>query len=176
MNRRPRKPQSLQIAFWNGNGLTTKKTEMEEFVQRHQLDSVLIGETHLRASNGFSLRYFRVHRTDREGARGGGTPVLIKSTIDHHAELALDLHNIEATAITVNLATSPIKLVAAYKAPNRQFLEDDLSEIFNTRRPQRQTPIVELEADERKRHLSTPFCRRLPPPGGRYRRAHDIPA
>ncbi|GJQ79093.1 hypothetical protein Trydic_g5349 [Trypoxylus dichotomus] len=88
MNRRPRKPQ-----FWNANDLATKKTELEEFVQRHQLDAVLIGETHLRASNRLSLQNFRVHRTDREGAHGGGTAILIKSTIDHHADLALNLNN-----------------------------------------------------------------------------------
>ncbi|GJQ71903.1 hypothetical protein Trydic_g3012 [Trypoxylus dichotomus] len=97
MNRRPRKPQFVQIAFWNANGLSTKKTELEE-----------------------------------ENARGGGTAILVKSTIEHHADLALDLI-IEATAATVNLATGPVKLVAAYKAPNRQLLEDDLSEIFDTR-------------------------------------------
>ncbi|GJQ65584.1 hypothetical protein Trydic_g7682 [Trypoxylus dichotomus] len=39
MNRRPRKPQSLQIAFWDANCLSTKKTELEEFIQRHQLDA-----------------------------------------------------------------------------------------------------------------------------------------
>ncbi|GJQ65109.1 hypothetical protein Trydic_g7254 [Trypoxylus dichotomus] len=123
----------MTIAFWNANGLSTKKTELEEFVQRHQLDAVLIGETHLRAGNRLTLPNFRVYRTDRENARGGGTAILVKSTIEHHADLALDLTNIEATAVTVNLATGPVKLVAAYKAPNRQLLEDDLSEIFDTR-------------------------------------------
>ncbi|GJQ75556.1 hypothetical protein Trydic_g17639 [Trypoxylus dichotomus] len=128
----------MTIAFWNANGLAPKKTELEEFIQR------------------LSFRNFRVYRTDREGARGGSTAILIKSTTDHHADLALDTNNIEATAITVNLTTSPIKLVAAYKAPNRQLLVDDLSEIFDTwgavilrRRSQRQASVMELEADER---------------------------
>ncbi|GJQ67497.1 hypothetical protein Trydic_g8321 [Trypoxylus dichotomus] len=135
MNRRHRRPQSMTIAFWNANGLPPKKYELEEFIQRQQLDAVLTGETHLPASNRLSFRNFRVYRTDREGAREGGTAILIKSTIDHHADhhLALDLNNIEITAITVNLATGPVKLVAAYKAPNRQLLENDLSEIFDTR-------------------------------------------
>ncbi|GJQ70198.1 hypothetical protein Trydic_g22658 [Trypoxylus dichotomus] len=66
-------------------------------------------------------------------ARGGGTTILVKSTIEHHADLVLDLINIEATAVTDNLATGPVKLVAAYKALNRELLEDDLSEIFDTR-------------------------------------------
>ncbi|GJQ67191.1 hypothetical protein Trydic_g8100 [Trypoxylus dichotomus] len=161
MNRRPRKPQSPQITFRNANCLAAKKTDLEEFIQRHQLDVVLIGETHLRASNGLTFLNFRVHRTAREGTRGGGTAILIKSTIDDHADLALDLNHIEATAITVNLATGQGKL-PGNSYPRRQ--------------SQRQASIMELEADERKRHLSTPFCRRLPPPGGRHRRAHDIPA
>ncbi|GJQ65415.1 hypothetical protein Trydic_g7524 [Trypoxylus dichotomus] len=93
---RPRKPQSLQFVFWNANGLRTKKAEL--------------------ASNRLSLRNLWVHRTDRKGVCGGGTAILIKPTIDHHADLALDLNNIEATAIT-----------------RRKLLEDDLSEIFDTR-------------------------------------------
>ncbi|GJQ70362.1 hypothetical protein Trydic_g1824 [Trypoxylus dichotomus] len=129
MNRRSRKPQSLQIAFWNANGLTTKKTELEEFVQRHQLDAILIGETHLTASNRLTLPNFRVYRSNREDPRGRDTAILVKSTIEHHADLALDPINIVATAVTVNLATGPVKLVAAYKVPRRQLLE----EIFDTR-------------------------------------------
>ncbi|GJQ66242.1 hypothetical protein Trydic_g4296 [Trypoxylus dichotomus] len=51
----------MTIAFWNA--LSTKKTQLEEFVQRHQLDAA----------------------------------ILVKSTIEHHADLALDFANIEAT-------------------------------------------------------------------------------
>ncbi|GJQ67637.1 hypothetical protein Trydic_g8428 [Trypoxylus dichotomus] len=98
------------------------------------MDVLLIGETHLRASDRLSLRNFRVYRTDREGARGGGTAIMIKSSIDHYAGRELDLHNIDPTNTTVNLATGPIQLVAAYKAANKLMLESDLSEIFSTRR------------------------------------------
>ncbi|GJQ79316.1 hypothetical protein Trydic_g16183 [Trypoxylus dichotomus] len=152
MNRRPRKLQPLQIAFWNANGLTTKKTELEEFVQRHQLDAVIIGETHLRASNRISLPNFRVYRTDREGAREGGTAILTKSTI-------CCLQSSQKAA----LGGRPI---GNFRHPGSG---------YPRRRPQRQAPIMELEADERKRHLSTPLRRRPPPAGGRHRRAHDIP-
>ncbi|GJQ73591.1 hypothetical protein Trydic_g13936 [Trypoxylus dichotomus] len=181
MNRRPRKQRSVQIALWNANGLSTKKTELEEFVQTHQLDAVLIGETHLIAR--LTLLNFRVYRTDREDVRGGGTAILVKSTIDHDGDLALDLINIEATAVTVNLATGPVKVVAAYKAPNRQLFGGrpirDLRHPgsgYPRRGPQREAPVVELEADERQRHMSTQLRRRSPPAGGRYCLAHDIPA
>ncbi|GJQ79305.1 hypothetical protein Trydic_g16172 [Trypoxylus dichotomus] len=129
-----KRPQSFTAGFWNANGLTNKKAELEEFIQRHQLDAILIGETHLRASDRLSLRNFRVYRTDRVGARGGGTAIMIKSSIDHHAGQELDLQNVEATNITVNMATGPVQLIAAYKAPNKLMLEADLSEIFSTRR------------------------------------------
>ncbi|GJQ68000.1 hypothetical protein Trydic_g16738 [Trypoxylus dichotomus] len=109
MNRRSRKPQSLQIALSNANCLSTKKTELEEFVQRHQLDAVLIGETHLRASNRLTLPNFRVYRTDREDARGGGTAILVKSTIEHHADLALELINIEVEGKDSRYFETPIR-------------------------------------------------------------------
>ncbi|GJQ69445.1 hypothetical protein Trydic_g10031 [Trypoxylus dichotomus] len=151
MNRRPRKPQFLQIAFWKANGLTTKKTELEEFVQRHQLDADHIGKTHLTASNRLTLPNFRVYRSNREDPRGRDTAILVKSTIEHHADLVLDLINIVATAVTVNLATGPVKLVAAYKVPRHP------GSGYRRRRPQRQAPIMELQEAERKRHLSTPL-------------------
>ncbi|GJQ78512.1 hypothetical protein Trydic_g11626 [Trypoxylus dichotomus] len=116
----------MLIAFWNANGLTTRKMELEE---RYHLDALLIGETHLRASNRLSLLNCRVYRIDRKGARAGGTDILVKSTIDHLADLVLELNNFET--ITVNMATGPVKLIAAYKAPHMQLLEDDL-EIFDT--------------------------------------------
>ncbi|GJQ75528.1 hypothetical protein Trydic_g17614 [Trypoxylus dichotomus] len=69
----------------------------------------------------------------RKGARRGGIAILIKPSIDHQADLALDLNNIETTAITIHMATGLVKLVVAHKAPNRLLFEDDLSEIFDTR-------------------------------------------
>ncbi|GJQ79244.1 hypothetical protein Trydic_g5488 [Trypoxylus dichotomus] len=122
---------------------------------------MLIGETHLRV-NCLSLPNYRVYPTDREDARGGGTAIVIKSSINHHADLALDL-NIEA--ITVNIATGPVKLVTAYKAPNRLLLEDELSEIFDTREqsfsPTISTPsILLLQLGQAAREDEEPLSRR----------------
>ncbi|GJQ66521.1 hypothetical protein Trydic_g4508 [Trypoxylus dichotomus] len=126
----PKKPVSSRPSTKSTPAIVDRKPSWRN---SYQLDAVLIGETHLRASNRLTLPNFRVYRTDREDARGRVTAILVKSTIEHHADLALDLINIEATAITVNLATGPVKVIADYKAPHRQLLEDDLSEIFDTR-------------------------------------------
>ncbi|GJQ70095.1 hypothetical protein Trydic_g22569 [Trypoxylus dichotomus] len=47
-----------------------------------------------------------------ESVRGGDKAILIKSSIDHHAYLALELNSIEDTTTTGNMATGPVKLVA----------------------------------------------------------------
>ncbi|GJQ70116.1 hypothetical protein Trydic_g22587 [Trypoxylus dichotomus] len=86
----------------------------------HQV-AILISETHLRASNRLSFRNFRVNRTNREGAPGGGTAILIESTIGYQADLALDLNNIEA--ITANLATG-VQLTNASGTCLRRFADD----------------------------------------------------
>ncbi|GJQ70734.1 hypothetical protein Trydic_g667 [Trypoxylus dichotomus] len=126
---RPRKPQSLQIS-----------TPTVFPRRRPSWRNSSRGTNWTRSSSVNTLPNFRVYPTDKEDAR--------KSTIGHHADLALYLINIEATAVTVNQAIGPVKLVAAYKAPNWQVLEDDLSEIFDTR------GAVVLAGDLNAKHLS----------------------
>ncbi|GJQ73166.1 hypothetical protein Trydic_g1791 [Trypoxylus dichotomus] len=57
----------MLISFWKANGLSTRKMELEEFIHRHHLDAMLIGETNLRSSNRRSLPNYRVYRTDHPG-------------------------------------------------------------------------------------------------------------
>ncbi|GJQ75208.1 hypothetical protein Trydic_g9810 [Trypoxylus dichotomus] len=91
-----------------GSGPRSGEPRIPAHIMQRDVDEERRGkedlETHLRASNRLSLPNFRVYRTDREDARGGGTAIPIKSTIEHYPDLALDLINTEATAVTVNLA------------------------------------------------------------------------
>ncbi|GJQ75508.1 hypothetical protein Trydic_g17595 [Trypoxylus dichotomus] len=69
---------------------------VEEVVDYDASETTSRPEANVLASNRLSFRNFRVYLTDWEGARRGGTVILIN--IGHHADLALDLNNIEATA------------------------------------------------------------------------------
>lgn len=130
--RRPRVPNSLEIAYWNANGLVCKQNEVREFAERYDLDAILICETHLRASDNPKLPNYRFYRNDRVGARGGGTGIFVRTSLDHYEDLLPALDHLEATAIVVRTLSGCVRLVAAYNAPNRRLLERDLTGAWNT--------------------------------------------
>ncbi|GJQ72890.1 hypothetical protein Trydic_g1537 [Trypoxylus dichotomus] len=126
-----------------------------------------------------SLPNFRVYRTDREDARGGGTAILIKSTT-----LTWRWTSSTSRPPPPRLTWRPARSNSSLptKLPEdrswRTTYRRSLTPLERLSSPKTSTPstIVELVSDERKRHLSTPLCRRPPPAGGRYRRAHNISA
>lgn len=133
MDRRPRRPTSLATAYWNANGIKTRKEELIEFAQRHQLDVIMVNETHLRPADRISLPNYITYRDDRQNNRGGGTAIFIKYSIDHYLNTTPDLNHMEATSITVRTANGTLTLIAAYNRPNLLLLEEDLSVIFDGR-------------------------------------------
>jgi endonuclease/exonuclease/phosphatase (EEP) superfamily protein YafD len=69
------------------------------------------------------------HRTDRP-TRGGGTAILVRRAIDHHAVPVLGLAQLEATAIHIMLASGTLKIMAVYLSPSRPIVGSDLSACF----------------------------------------------
>ena len=57
----------LKICFWNANGLSQHKEELEHFLRDKQIDVMLVSETHLTQRSLFSLRGYTLYDTkDRE--------------------------------------------------------------------------------------------------------------
>lgn len=131
-HRRPRVPHSLEIAYWNANGLVSKQNELREFAERYDLDAILVCETHLRAGDKPRLPNYRFYRNDRVGARGGGTAIFVRTSLDHYEDLTPPLQHLEATAIVVRTLSGRVRLVAAYNPPNRRLLEGDLTGVLDT--------------------------------------------
>lgn len=132
MHRRHRIPNSLEMAYWNANGLACKQNELREFAERYDLDVILVCETHLRAGDKPRLPNYRFYRNDRVGARGGGTAIFVRTSLDHYEDLMPPLEHLEATAIVVKTLSGSVRLVAAYNPPNRQLLEGDLTGVLDT--------------------------------------------
>ena len=106
-----------------------KKEELVQFLSKKGIDICLLDEAHLRDSESFRMANYVCHRNDRP-TRGGGTAILVRRGIDHHAVPISGLQQLEATAVQLNLGGRPVKLVAVYIAPDRPILDDDLSECF----------------------------------------------
>jgi hypothetical protein len=60
-------------------------------------------------------------------SKGGGTAILVRRSIGHHAVPVQGLQHLEATAIQVMLVTKPVKILVAYLSPTRPLIVSDLS-------------------------------------------------
>ena len=60
----------------------------------------------------FRLENYICHRNDRL-TEGGGTAILVRRVIDHHAVPVQGLQHLEATAIQVMYASKTAKILAA---------------------------------------------------------------
>lgn len=89
----------MQTAFWNANGLLKQKLELEVFVTCHDLDVVVVKETHLRDGDVAKMANYNVFRYDRRYRRGGGRTILVKSIIIHNVCNLNERVNLKATAV-----------------------------------------------------------------------------
>jgi hypothetical protein len=70
---------------------------------------------------------------------GGGTAILVRRGIDHHAIPVPGLTHLKATAIQIALAGRPVKVLVVYVSPSRPLLKRDLSVCLSVRRAHRPT-------------------------------------
>lgn len=123
-------PHSVKILSWNANSLTNKKDELHECMRHHEIDVALIGETFLSIGKKFKIANTDVYRYDRPTA-GGGTAILIRRGTEHH-EIALPpLASIEANAVMVKTQSGDLRIISAYKPPQKALDTADLDAIFS---------------------------------------------
>ena len=79
-----------------------------------------------RSRKSLSVCKLVCHRTDRP-TMGGGTAILVRRGIDHHAIPVPGLKHLKATAIQIALAGRPVKVLAVYVSPSWPLLKRDLS-------------------------------------------------
>ncbi|KXZ75902.1 hypothetical protein TcasGA2_TC031881, partial [Tribolium castaneum] len=127
---------SFQVAFWNANGLRAARDELEEFVDRLQLDIVLVCETKLQPqTTDLKIRGFTLHRADRGIGPGGGRAIFVSNRIKHSVLATPDLRNMEAVGNNVATANGPLRLFACYNRPQIPILEEDLQTLFDGNTP-----------------------------------------
>jgi len=111
--KRTTRTKALRLACWNADGIRGKKQELDHFLGQHGIDICLLAETHLRSGDVFRLANYVCHRNNRL-MEGGGTAILVRRGIEHHAVPVQGLTYLEATAIQVMLANRPAKILAVY--------------------------------------------------------------
>ena len=106
----------LRLAYCNANSIRNKKLELVQFLSDHGINICLINETHLVPGQDFRMLNYVCHRKDHP-TQGGGTMILVRCGIDHYSVPVLNLRQMEATTIYVNIGRRPVKLVVVYLSP-----------------------------------------------------------
>jgi retron-type reverse transcriptase len=125
--------RSLQIAFFNANGLRGSRNELETFADYHDLDLILVGETKLQAGVADpKIRGFVLYRSDRDRGPGGGTAIYVRNATPHYQITLPVLQSLEATAVRVETANGPLTIISCYHPPRILLRENDITEILDT--------------------------------------------
>ncbi|GFV11014.1 probable RNA-directed DNA polymerase from transposon X-element [Trichonephila clavipes] len=127
----------LRIASWNANGVSSRKLELINLINKHSLDLILIQETHLRPGVNFKIPNFTTYRNDRSQPHthaSGDTAILIKSSLKHHLIPTPQLGVVEATSVVLTPPNDdPLLLASIYIPPtaNPATAISDLEVIFS---------------------------------------------
>ncbi|GFU78052.1 probable RNA-directed DNA polymerase from transposon X-element, partial [Trichonephila clavipes] len=112
-------PIGLSLCSWNANGILSKLTELNIFI-----DLILIQETHLRPSHNINIANYTCYRNDRPTSSDnnrafGGTLILVKNAINHFSLPTPPMQTIEATIVILTpFDHDPISIVSVYIPPN----------------------------------------------------------
>jgi hypothetical protein len=123
----------LQLALWNANGLTQHIEEPKMFISHHNIDVMLISETHFTGKNYLKLPKYTVYHTNHSaGTVRGGTTIIIKTTIKHHLQNNYKQHFLQATSVSVEDSDGPLSISAVYLPPKHAIKQEQLEEFYNT--------------------------------------------
>ncbi|KAG8336801.1 hypothetical protein J6590_038349 [Homalodisca vitripennis] len=56
--------KSLKLAIWNANGVATRRNELHLFAVDHDVDLILLTETHLQSATVFNVPGYQTYGTD----------------------------------------------------------------------------------------------------------------
>lgn len=132
MGKTKRQPASLKIAYWNANGLYSKKEEVKHFINKHQLDVLLVNETHLKPCQKPNISHYNLYKNDRTTSNGGGTAIYIRNTISHCELPTVDTNLMEITSLQIEMRNGPLILHSVYHPPSNIFNPDEIKNAFKS--------------------------------------------
>lgn len=125
---------NLNLAAWNINGLTPNKSDVEILINEHNLDIVLISESHCTVASNIIIQGYNTYLTNHpDGTAHGGTAIIIKKSIKHYLMPVYKTNYLQATTIAVETATNGTIVVSAvYCPPKYKITEAMFAHYFGT--------------------------------------------
>ncbi|KAJ8885833.1 hypothetical protein PR048_012038 [Dryococelus australis] len=120
-----RRPPTIDLVYWNVNGVCTQMYELEQLIKTYGLGILLINEIGLKPQHRLHIFSYESYRNDRILALKGGTAIIVKITLQHHRITLPSLDHIEIIAISVRTGGTNIVFIAAYKPPPNLITNED---------------------------------------------------
>lgn len=125
--------ETLKIASWNANGLCNHTQEVKAFISLHDIDILLISETHFTNKSYFRVPNYNLYFTNHPSGRGhGGTAILVRSSIRHFENEKYGRENIQATSVTLDDYAGRLIVSAVYCPPRHNNKAEHYTDFFTT--------------------------------------------
>ena len=112
----------LNITFWNCQGITSKRKELELYLNENSIDIIALNETFLNKKVNFKIQGYDTIRNDRSTGSRGGVAFLVKHGLVVNKEFRNADFNIitdnEALAINLELSCNQNLTLATIYCPN----------------------------------------------------------
>jgi ribonuclease HI/endonuclease/exonuclease/phosphatase family metal-dependent hydrolase len=110
---------------WNAEGVSNKKTELENFLFENSIDICCIQETHLKPEKNFKIRGYQVTRNDRLERTKGGVMTLVRNNLNA-VETKRTTEEAEYLEMKVITKTTPLQIGNYYCPDNKQLSLDSI--------------------------------------------------
>ncbi|PVD38981.1 hypothetical protein C0Q70_01606 [Pomacea canaliculata] len=118
---------NINIMHWNAEGVTNKKTELEQFLYQNSINICCIQETHLQKEKPFKIRGYQTFRSDRQGRKKGGVLTLVRNNMNA-SETKRYMDEAEYIEVKVTI-TNSILHVINYYCPSDKMLSLDTIQV-----------------------------------------------
>lgn len=129
---------TLKIAAFNCNGVLNRITEIDRYVNDHNLDIMMLTETHLASGLHYygkpkNYIFYRVDHPE-DNARGG-VGLLVKKSIQHFYDPRINVSTdaIQSVGIGIKTNLGEIYVASVYLTPNsKEFNFDSIINFFSS--------------------------------------------
>lgn len=104
----------MTFCTWNARSVSKKKHELIYFLDKFNIDIILITETHLKPGMGFHIPHYYIYRNDRTDQACGGVAIAIKKSISHTLLPNVALQSIENVSLYVVLPHGSLRVTCCY--------------------------------------------------------------
>jgi hypothetical protein len=117
----------LQLALWSASGLPLHTEELNMFISIHDIDVMLISETHFTGKSYLQFsKYTIYHANHPAGTAWGETAVIIKNSIQHHQPSNCSKDFLQATSVIVEDTVGLLTISAVYLPPKHTVKQEQL--------------------------------------------------